>query len=118
MKIDDTRFGSITIDGTEYGHDVIIRLSKKVKKRKKKLSKQVYGTSHTISEEEARFVYEDGCEELIVGTGQSGLTKLSPDAEEYFGTRGCRIIAQPTVEAIRTFNQSQAAKIGLFHVTC
>ncbi len=39
MKIDDTEFGSITIAGRTYEHDVVIRLSDKVVKRKKKLSK-------------------------------------------------------------------------------
>jgi hypothetical protein len=51
---------------------VLIRLSGKVKKRKKKLSKQVYGTSHTLSVAEAEHVYEKGCKKLIVGTGQYG----------------------------------------------
>jgi len=53
MKIDSTEFGSITIDGTLYSHDILIRLSGEVVKRKKKLSKKYYGTSHTISLEEA-----------------------------------------------------------------
>jgi hypothetical protein len=37
--IDGTAFGSITIAGEVYEHDVVIRLSGNVKKRKKKLSK-------------------------------------------------------------------------------
>jgi hypothetical protein len=44
MKIDDTEFGSITIAGKTYEHDVVIRLSDNVVKRKKKLSKRLYGT--------------------------------------------------------------------------
>lgn len=36
--IDQTDFGSITIEGTLFGHDVIIRQNGEVKKRKKKLS--------------------------------------------------------------------------------
>ena len=39
MKIDETEFGSITIAGKTYEHDVVIRLSDKVVKRKKKLSR-------------------------------------------------------------------------------
>ena len=35
MKIDSTDFGSITIDGATYPHDVVIRLSGEVLKRKK-----------------------------------------------------------------------------------
>ena len=51
--IDSTRFGSITISGEEYDHDIVIGLDGIVRKRKKKLSKAVYGSSHTISLEEA-----------------------------------------------------------------
>jgi len=56
-KIDRTQFGSITIGGKVLENDVIIGLSGKVKKRKKKLSKAIYGTSHIISLDEAKFVY-------------------------------------------------------------
>ena len=39
MEIEGTTFGTITIDGKTYEHDVIIRLSGEVVKRKKRLSK-------------------------------------------------------------------------------
>ena len=42
MQIDRSEFGSITIDGNTYEHDVVIRLSGKVDKRQKKLSKEQY----------------------------------------------------------------------------
>ena len=60
MRIDRTEFGEITIDGKTYEHDVIIRLSGEVVKRKKKLSKRLYGTSHIVSKDEAKFVFEKG----------------------------------------------------------
>ena len=118
MPIDATEFGSITIDGKTYAHDVIIRLSGKVEKRRKRLSKEEYGTSHIISKEEAKFVFEDGCDLLIVGAGQQGNVRLSPEASEYFDKKHCRVLLQPTPEAIRAFNQSPEKKIGLMHVTC
>ena len=61
MEIEGTTFGTITIDGKTYEHDVIIRLSGEVVKRKKKLSKKYYGTSHVLSKDEAKFVFENGC---------------------------------------------------------
>ena len=61
MEIEGTTFGTITIDGKTYEHDVIIRLSGEVVKRKKKLSKKYYGTSHILSKDEAKFVFERGC---------------------------------------------------------
>jgi hypothetical protein len=37
MKIESTTFGAIPIDGTTYQHDVVVRLSGEVVKRKTKL---------------------------------------------------------------------------------
>ena len=118
MPIERSEFGSITIDGKIYEHDVLIRLSGEVVKRKKKLSKKLYGTSHTLSKDEAKFVFEKGCQQLILGSGQHGNVHLSPEAEAYFAKRGCTVLLQPTPEAIQSFNTSQGKKIGLFHVTC
>jgi hypothetical protein len=118
MRIEGTEFGSITIDGKTYDHDVVIHLSGKVEKRHKKLSKEQYGTSHIISKAEAKSVFEDGCDVLIIGAGQEGNVHLSSEASDYFEKKGCQVIVQPTPEAIRSFNQSAEKKIGLMHVTC
>lgn len=118
MKIDGTTFGTIRIDGKTYDHDVVIRLSGEVVKRKKKLSKALYGTSHVLSEDEARFLFEKGCEQVVIGSGQMGNVHLSSEAEAYFRKKGCQVLLEPTPEAIETFNRSRSKKIGLFHVTC
>ena len=68
MKIDGTVFGAITIDGKTYEHDVVVRLSGEVVKRKKKLSKKLYGTSHVLSEDEAKFLFEKGCDQVVIGS--------------------------------------------------
>ena len=118
MEIENTTFGSITVDGKTYEHDVLIRLSGEVVKRKKKLSKKYYGTSHVLSKDEAKFVSERGCNQLIVGSGQMGNVRLSPEAEAYFVKKDCKVLLRATPEAIQVFNKSRSKKIGLFHVTC
>ena len=118
MHIDRTEFGSITIDGKTYNHDVKVGLDGTVTKRKKKLSKQQYGTSHIISEAEARSVFEKGCGLLIIGTGQEGNVRLSPEAEAYLGKKGCKVMLRSTQEAIDSFNEAKEHKIALMHVTC
>jgi hypothetical protein len=118
VAIEKTAFGSITIDGETYQHDVIVRLSEEIKKRKKKLSKRIYGTSHVLSLDEAKHIYEKGCEVIIIGSGQYDSVRLSPEAEAYFDKKGCKVILQGTPIAIQTFNQTQGKKIGVFHVTC
>jgi hypothetical protein len=49
MEVESTTFGTITMGGKTYEHDVVVRLSGDVAKRKKKLSKKYYGTSHILS---------------------------------------------------------------------
>ena len=116
-RIDATEFGSITIEGEVLEHDVVIGLSGKTKKRKKRLSKEVYGTSHIISLDEAKHVYEEGTERLIIGTGQNGMVELSDEAADYFKRKQCVVELMPTPEAIREWNKAEGAVIGLFHVT-
>ncbi len=117
-RIDTTDFGSITIDGRRFDHDVVIRLDGTVKKRKKKLSKRVYGTSHRISLAEAKHVFEEGARLLIIGAGQGGLVHLDEQAEAFFAQQGCEIRLLPMPGAILAWNAVQGAVIGLFHVTC
>ena len=117
-RIDATRFGSITIGGKVIDHDVVIRLDGRIKKRKKKLSKDVYGSSHTVALPEAEHVYEEGAERLVVGAGQSGLLQLSEEALQYLTQRDCAAEILPTPQAIQAWNRSTGAVVGLFHVTC
>jgi hypothetical protein len=117
-RIDGTTFGAIMIEGEEIEHDVLIRLSGKVKKRKKKLSKSVYGTSHTISLAEAEHIYEKGAERLIVGSGQNDNVRLSEEAAAYFKEKKLAVDLSPTPEAVHRWNKAKGATIGLFHVTC
>jgi hypothetical protein len=119
-RIDRTAFGSITVEGTVFEHDVIIRPDGEVKKRKKKLSKAVYGTSHTISLDEAKYVRKQGpgADSLIIGTGQYGNVELSPEAAAYLEARKCGVVLLPTPEVIDVWNDTEGKAIGLFHVTC
>jgi len=116
--IDNTSFGSITIEGKAFEYDVLIRLNGEIEKRKKKLSKAIYGTSHVLSLDEARYVYEKGTKRLIIGSGQDGNVELSNEAADYFERRHCKVDVSSTPRAIGTWNKAEGDVIGLFHVTC
>jgi hypothetical protein len=117
-EIDKVQFGSIVIEGKTFKHDVVIRLDGRVEKREKRLSKAIYGTSHVISLAEAEHVYEEGAERIIVGTGWFNSVRLSDEAADYFGQRNCQVDLLPTSEAVRFWNETEGAVIGLFHITC
>jgi hypothetical protein len=116
--VNKTTFGSITIGKTTFEHDVIILLGGQVKKRKKKLSKDLYGTSHILSLDEAKFIYEEGTKRLIIGTGQYGNLTLSDEAAEYFQRKHCQVDLLPTPKAIQTWNEADGAVMSMFHITC
>jgi hypothetical protein len=119
-RITKTRFGSITVGGTVFRYDVIVRPDSRVKRRKKKLSKAVYGTSHTISRQEAKYVRKQArdADRLIIGSGQYGNVELSPEAAAYLKRKKCKVVLAPTPEAIDIWSAYSGRAIGLFHVTC
>ena len=112
MKIENTTFGTITIDGKTYEHDVLIRLSGEVVKRKKKLSKKYYGTSHVLSKDEAT------ASSSFSAPDRWAMCTYRRKLRLILRKRGCELLLQPTSEALHAFNSSHAKKIGLFHVTC
>ena len=117
-EIEATAFGSITIGGRKIRSDVILNTKGEVKKRKKKLSKRIFGTSHIISLDEAEYVYEQGIELLIVGTGQFDSVRLSDEAVDYFKKHNCEVELAATPDAAVIWNKSKGKIMGLFHVTC
>lgn len=116
--IEASSFGSITINGTTFPHDVYIWANGEIRKRKKKLSKKIYGTSHNISKDEIDFIISEEVEFLLIGTGQYGRAKLSEPALELLAMRNIRAELHPTPEAIQTWNDRDEINLGLFHVTC
>jgi hypothetical protein len=117
-KAEKATFGTITIDGQSYGHDVVIRLDGKVTRRKKALSKKVYGTSHMISLAEAEQVFQEGAERLIIGSGHFGQVQLSAEAADFFKSHHLEVTLEPTPLVLDIWNESQGKVIGLFHLTC
>lgn len=117
VKIDTTHFGSIVIEGALYDHDVIIHLNGDVEKRKKQLSKNIYGTSHILSLDEARYVYEQGAEVLVFGNGHSGMGRLSDEAATFLKEQNCEVVILPTQQAVKAWNECENSAIGIFHLT-
>ena len=113
-----TGFGWIDMDGERISHDILIRLDGEVTKRKKKLSKEIYGTSHTISQPEAEYIYEEGAQGLLIGAGQFGRVRLSPEAAAFFEEKDCPVTILTTPQAVKAWNDSPGKTIALFHITC
>ena len=69
-----------------------------------------------MSVEETEHIYDDGAEQVIVGTGQHGVLKLSEEAKAFFTDHGCPVQAAPTPDAVKTWNEAEGKVIAMFHV--
>jgi len=117
-KVTDYGFGSISVGSETYEHDIYIRVSGKVRKRKKSQAKKRYGNSHTIGPEELEKACRGGPEVLFVGTGQSGLVSMTEEARRFLRLRSIEVLDVPTPEAAEAYNKCEQRKAALFHLTC
>jgi hypothetical protein len=116
MRIERFSFGSITIDGRVYDHDVVIAGSE-VRKRRKGASQRFrddYG--HTpLSLEEA---IPWRCRRLVVGTGAAGALPVMEAVWGEAERRGVDLVTVPTEEAIRLLHDRDQGTNAILHVTC
>ncbi len=110
-KIDSSNFGSITIDGKTYNHDVYILSSGKVEEREH---------GHIFSKDQIEHILKENPEVVIVGKGTSGCADLSLEARVLLEDKGIEIIEADTPEIKDKFNQlSKTKKVAaIIHVTC
>jgi hypothetical protein len=105
-------FGSITIDGKNYTHDVIVSGSKVKSWRR--------ATSHEVNINDLDPILEEKPKLIIFGTGAAGVMKVLPEAEGYLEKQGIKVLITKAAEAVKEFNrrESEAGVVGAFHLTC
>ena len=110
-------FGSIEVDGLEYGHDIVID-GGEVRKRKKKPSKpyrEEFGHTPVSMAEELPW----GGSRLIIGTGVYGSLPIMVEVIEEAGRRGVELDAVPTEQACRLIAALGSREVhAVLHVTC
>lgn len=109
--IDSTSFGSITVDGKRYDHDIWIFLDGRIEER---------NTNHLFSKEEFELLAREAPEVIVFGNGQSSVARVSDEAKEAAEERGIELIAAATPEAIKLYNNLAKKKktVAAIHVTC
>ncbi len=111
-QIDSTSFGSITVDGKRYAHDVWIFADGSIRRRDR---------NHEFMLDELDLLLDGGPEVVIVGTGKSGCVVIDEYAAREAGRRGIKIISDVTPNALKQYNEAIKAKrkvAGAFHTTC
>ena len=116
--IQSTRFGEVTIGDKTYTKDLYIYPDGTIKKRKKKLAKELYGTSHQLGPKELKKLCKKKPEIIIVGSGQQGALSLTKKGEAFLKKEGVKYKVLSTPDAVRSYNKEKRRKALLIHVTC
>ncbi len=111
VRIDDSSYGYIVIDGKTYNHDIYIFPSGRVEKRE-------YG--HTFTRKQVEYVLEENPEVVFIGKGTSGMASLSSEARTLLNEKGIEIIEANTPDIREKFNKLAEEKrvAAIIHVTC
>ncbi len=119
--INEYHFGSITINGKTYNHDVEVRWEGEVLQWWRK-------EGHMVNIEDVTRAVEQNPDTIVIGTGEIGLVKVSQNCQNFITQKGIKLIIDKTEEAVKTFNiiweesieeeGKQNNVIGLFHLTC
>lgn len=110
-KINSSSYGSITIDGKTYHHDVYVLPSGRVEERE-------YG--HTFTKDQVEHVLKEIPQVVVIGKGTSGMASLSPDAKVLLEEKGVDIVEADTPDIRDKFNELAKTKkvAAIIHVTC
>ena len=107
-------FGSLTVDGKTYGKDLKI-LRGRVKDNWWRQE------GHRVGVGDVEDILKATPNVLVVGMGANGLMRVTDGLKVALGERRIQLIAQPSAEAVKTFNKllHEGKNIaGAFHLTC
>ena len=114
VRIDSTEFGSITIDGETYRNDVVVFWDGQVHEIRTYLR-------HVFGEPELKEILIKGPELIVIGTGDSGLLKVSEEVKRKCEQNAIELLYDISKKAIVKFNENVVKGkrvIAFIHVTC
>lgn len=115
MKIDDYHFGSVTVDGTTYGSDVIVSPEGVDASWRRK-------TGHDLCCEDLGPVLTAEPDALVIGTGAYAVMRVRPRALKLAQSRCAQVHVLPTTQAWVRYNglveQGAGRVVAALHLTC
>ena len=115
MRFEAFSFGSICIDGTTYGYDVVIDRGRIRKRKKKRPKGSVTDFGHTPLSIEEEIPWK--CRQLVIGTG-TGALPVMEEVKREAHRRKIRLAILPTTEAIKALQENPEETNAVLHVTC
>jgi hypothetical protein len=116
MTFERFSFGSITIDGKTYEHDVVIE-GDSIRKRKKKPSRS-YRSRFGHTPLSAKEAIPWKCERLVVGAGAHGGLPVMDAVRKEAARRDVELLVVPTADAIDVLRKAPKKTNAILHVTC
>ena len=113
MKIEEYGFGRIVIDGKEYAEDVIITPGGV----KPNWWRQ---EGHDVKLFDLADVLDPKPRLIIIGTGASGMCRVSDEVRSYCNSQEVELVELPTPEAVVEYNEldDKAGVLVALHLTC
>jgi hypothetical protein len=116
MRVEDFSFGSITIDGQTYGHDVVVDRGK-IRERDKRPSKKLqHAFGHTPLSAGEDIPWK--CRRLVIGTGAYGRLPVMDEVVDEATRRGVELVIEPTASAMKHVEGESKDTNAILHVTC
>ena len=113
MIITDYSFGTITIDGTTYGKDVIIYPDHVHSPWRRK-------EGHLLQAEDLSGIIAANISLVVIGTGYYGAMAVPQEILSYLMSHNIKTLVDKTGSAVKLFNKNAAAShiAAAFHLTC
>ena len=73
---------------------------------------------YKVSLTDSEYIYDNGVEEIIIGTCHAGYVELSKRASKFFEEKNAKTKLLPTPKTIELWNKSKGKVITMFHVIC
>jgi len=111
--IEHYRSGTITVGGQRHTRDLIILPERVIAGWWRK-------EGHALHPDDLTAVFEAAPEVLVVGTGAYGMMRVTEETRRALETAGIRLIAAPTAEAVKTYNElrEETRAAAALHLTC
>ena len=115
LRIDEYSFGRMTIGGREFTSDLILHPDGHIQ------DNWFRAQSHNLFPDDIVTVLDAAPEKLVVGTGASGMMRVSEGVVEICKNRGIKVEICDTATAMKRFNEAAKEDMvvaACFHLTC
>jgi hypothetical protein len=121
MRIEKTKFGSITIDGVTYKQDIYINVDGSITTRKKELSRSISKGHTVLGPLEIQLLLDQKPDTLVIGQGQRGILPMPEESKKLLEESKAILLMDKTpivIHLLNTLFKEKAKVAAILHLTC